>query len=139
MTKAQKILEFIGDYPEKGVGLREIQSFIIAMNHGFARLEQNGIWFVRRHDDRGYYCTNLYGPSQYGRYLNVQKGKERIMQVGLLEKFCIRLPNGKWKLTEKIEAPFYRMDRDKPTKSFVYNNALRLGYYERARRIREMW
>jgi hypothetical protein len=112
-TKAQAVLEFIRSRSVLGgATFKEIQTFILRMN---------GI--IGEHDERpfrhrGYWCDYL---TQEGMY----HGKH----VGLLPRYCTKMPDGRWLLTEKIEGPFSVME--KPTRTYLHNTDRSRGAYER--------
>lgn len=115
ITKAQRVLEFIGTNPD-GRTLKEIQTFILVMNGASKWLNKgylkqsdapgNFLGFERTHAGRGYWCDFLYGTSYYAW-----------SQVGFLNTHCVQLPSGRWKLTEPVVGPF----RGKETKSLQFN------------------
>ena len=118
MTKAERVLRYISEQPE-GARLIDIQTFIITMNRIPGALDPNT--GLRKHEHRGWYCTNLYE----NRYFGPGSGNSK---VGLLLKYCTKLPTGRWIVTEPIVGPWYTMST--PTKSYIANKARKQGEHE---------
>ena len=122
ITKAQRVLEYIASEPD-GMSLKQIQTFILKMNgtqkwmdKGYLALNPKTGEIERTHKGRGYWCDFLYGTNAY-----------RWSQVGFLSTHCVRMPSGKWKVTEPIVGPF----RGKKTKSLDHNRDREQGAYQR--------
>ena len=125
MTKAERILRFIGQHPQ-GLRLGEISKFIYEMNFpgsDGSRRVPTTVWRKDRQAkttkpvSAGYYGTNLLGGGMYG-------------PAGLLDLFCTKTADRRYVLTEEIKPPFYSKDRK--TKTLELNNAHR----EREHRLR---
>lgn len=125
MTKAERILRFIGTHPQ-GLRLGEISKFIYEMNYPGQSDKRRKVKVWRK--DRlvetekpvhaGYYGTNLLGGGMYG-------------PAGLLDLFCTKTADRRYVLTEEIKAPFYAKERS--TKTLRLNKSHR----EREWKLRE--
>lgn len=118
--KAKRVLAFIAAEPN-GRTLKEIQSFILVMNgiqkwldRGYLRFNSQTFKYERTTKGRGYWTDYLYGTSYWGNH-------------GFLHTHCVKLPTGRWKVTEPIVGPF----RGKETKTLAHNRDLWRGAYER--------
>ena len=131
-TKAFKILDHIGASPFTGRSFSEIQEFIVTLN-GLDWNERATLYpwapGLRTHAKqsarkyRGYYCTILLGGMHYHQ--------------GLLHTYCVKLPNGRWMLTEDIygrnNLNYQHGDPRSNTKTYDFNVALRRGRWEKWR------
>jgi hypothetical protein len=127
-TKAFKILEFIED-AKHGRTFSEIQEFIVTLNGrdwndmtrcAWNSLEESFRVPVNRRRYRGYYCTILLGGMHYHQ--------------GLLHTYCVKMPDGKWILSEDIWTRtnlFYGHDDTRSdTKTWRFNLQLHRGRQE---------
>ena len=131
-TKRFKILDFICEAGGEGRSFSEIQAFVVQMN-GLDWEERSPLYpyapglrthpgqSARKH--RGYYCTNLLGGMHYHQ--------------GLLHTYCVKLPDGRWMLTETIynrdNLCVKHRDPRSNTKTWQFNQALKRGLYEQWR------
>jgi hypothetical protein len=128
-TKAFKILEFIELAGEYGRSFSEIQEFIVTLNgRDWNEIKLGPDWkpeHERRNVriNRGYYCTILVGGMHYHQ--------------GLLHTYCVKLPNGRWTLTEEIwtreNLNYQHGDPRSNTKTWQFNEDLKRGRWERWR------
>jgi hypothetical protein len=122
MTKAERILRFIGAHPQ-GLRLGEISKFIHDINHPhmIGKKHKVKVWRkdklveTEKPAHAGYYGTNLCGNGMGG-------------QAGLLELFCTKTADRRYVLTEKIKAPFYGKERK--TRTLELNVAHREREYK---------
>ncbi len=122
MTKAERILRFIGAHPQ-GLMLGEIQKFVYEMNFPGSdgnRRVPTKVWRkdklveTSKRVSSGYYGTNLCGGGCFG-------------PAGLLDLFCTKTADRRYVLTEEIKAPFYGKKRQ--TKTLKLNSAHREREY----------
>jgi hypothetical protein len=128
-TKAFGILNYIGEGGLEGRSFSEIQWYIVTRN-GLKWDERSPVYpyapGLRTHPEqtarkyRGYYCTNLMGGPHYHQ--------------GLLNTYCVKLPNGRWILTEQIwtreNLCVKHRDPRSNTKTWRFNDALKRGKFE---------
>lgn len=134
-TKAFSILHFIGQGGRYGRKFTEIQEFIVRHNGlDWDARSPNFPWApsLRDYDKqtrrryRGYYCTILLGGMHYHQ--------------GLLWTYCVKLPNGRWILTEDIYSRtnlnYQHGDERANTLTWQFNETLKRGIQEEWRDAR---
>ena len=111
MTMAERVLREIESRPQ-GMNTREIRLWIlwqqgkIGANVGKVPARYHAVW-----------ADHLLEDSPY------------TSRTGILLKYCAKLPNGRWVVTEPIAGPFTTMKE--PTNSYIANQDRKRGEYDR--------